>query len=335
MREHRERVRAVGRQREAAFQRSLGFGVALRAHVQRPEVRVQRRVVRSLQRGFAQGRLRARDIAQALLRERAKQTHRAAPAVRKREESIGNGDDLGMLLALEKDVGEIRERLGMPGLDAECSPVALLGAVDCPEHLVAEAEVVEDPDMIGKPAQRALVVDRRCTVFGMTQIVVAQVKRGLGVVRIDIERPPPGLAGRAGVYRHEAFAEKIPGGDIVGVALEQATQQGFGILVASRHERELRRLERRAADRGVGIRAQSAVAVLVALAAAAGAGRVARDRGRVHEGRFSHAARRRSSRARLNRAMSKSGVVWRLATSRLRMRSSRGRSVASSRASAS
>ena len=307
MREHRQCIRAVGGQGEAAFQRSLGFGVALPAHVQRPEVRVQRRVVRPLQRGFPQGRFRARDIAQALLRERAQEAHRATPCVRKRKNTIGDRHDFGVFLALEKDASEIGERLGVIGLDAECSPIALLGAIGCPEHLVAKTEIVEHSDVIRNTAQRALVVDRRRTVFGVLQIVVAQVERGLGVVRIEVERAPPGIARGVSVARFEALAQQIPCCDIFGVALEQTAQQAFGVPVTPRYECELRGLERRVAVHAIGIRAECAVAILVAFAAAAGAGGVARNRGRVHEGRFSHAAWSRSSRARVKRAMSKSG----------------------------
>ena len=139
-------------------------------------------------------------VRQRRLQER-EQAHRAAPALRKRKQTIGNAHDFGILLALEKDAGEIREGIGMPWLDAEGSPIALLGAVGCPERLVAEPQVVEHPDMIRNAAQCALVVDRRGTVFGVLQIVIAQVERRLGVVRIEVERTPPGIARCVSVAR--------------------------------------------------------------------------------------------------------------------------------------
>ncbi len=122
-------------------------------------------------------------------------------------------------------------------------------------------------------------------VRAMFTIEIAEMERRLGIVRVDTQRLPPGLARSGGIGAMEDLAQKIPSRNERGSGLEQRAQQRFRGRGAARNEGKLLCLlqQRIRVERTRCLRLQPAVAVLVALAAAAGAACVAR-RGRSDGG---------------------------------------------------
>src|SRR5204862_6724100 len=116
----------------------------------------------------------------------------------------------------------IDERLGGLAVGGKRGAIARLGPFGCAERLVAEAQVVEQVGVTRSARERPLVVDHRGAIFRVREIAVSEVERGLGVVRIDLESAPPGVARCTGVGRLEALAKKVPGGNVAGVDLEGA-----------------------------------------------------------------------------------------------------------------
>ena len=134
----------VGVERQRALQRLFRIGVASLTHIERGEVGVESHIVRGQVRRFEQARLRAGEIADALLRERTLHPYRGrqfsahggGPLVHRRRVGVASG--------VIEQVGEIEQRVGLrlPGEDVA---IARLGAFGVADRLQRETQVVEQP----------------------------------------------------------------------------------------------------------------------------------------------------------------------------------------------